>query len=439
MRFLSNLLLRTDSYKLSHAQQYPAGTETVYSYFEARKGSQFDSITFFGLQHLLKKHLAGQVVTQEKIDAADALSRIHLGSDSIFNRAGWQHILDVHDGKLPLRIRAATEGATYDVGDVLMTVENTDPACFWLTNYVETLLTHVWFPTTVATLGTSARGLLIDWLKETGCETGGVEFMLHDFGFRGVSSVEAAGIGGLAHLINFKGTDTIEAIATGIDYYDSGICGFSIPASEHSTITSWGEENEVEAYRNMLKAYPTGIMACVSDSYDILHACDLWGTVLKDEVLARDGVLVVRPDSGPPKATTLAVLRRLAQHFGAEKNEKGFLVLNPKVRVIWGDGIDLDGMDDVLNAMCREGWAAENIAFGMGGGLLQKHSRDTLNVAFKCCAIQVNGEWRDVYKTSPGKESKRGRVGEHLPIVFENGRIDRLYDFSQVRANAREA
>ncbi len=429
-----SIITRTDSYKLSHHKQYPPKTEVVYSYFEARKGSDFDEIVFFGLQAILKEHLEGVVITQADIDSADSLARLHVG-EGIFNKAGWQYILDEHDGHLPIRIRAVEEGSVNAIGDVLMTVENTDPKCYWLTNYVETLLTHVWYPTTVASLGRAARTGLAGWLFATGCSTAGVEFMLHDFGFRGVSSVEAAGIGGLAHLVHFKGTDTLEAITTGIRYYDSGVCGNSIPASEHSTICSWGEENEIDAYRNMLKQYPTGIVACVSDSYDIMEACDMWG-ILRSEVLARDGVLVVRPDSGNPVLTTLDVLDRLRQYFGGTQNDDGYFTLDPHVRVIWGDGIDLDGMDRVLDAMARKRWAAENIAFGMGGGLLQKHSRDTLNVAFKCSAIKVDGEWRDVYKTSPGKESKRGQVGPLLPVVFENGYLTSLTSFDQVRERA---
>jgi nicotinamide phosphoribosyltransferase len=385
----------------------------------------------------------------------------HFGGGQVFNRAGWEHILNKHDGYLPVRIMAVPEGTVVPGRNVLMTLVNTDPDCFWLTNYLETLLVQTWYPVTVATQSREMKKIIMRYLEETG-DPAGIAFKLHDFGFRGVSSVETAGIGGAAHLVNFMGTDTFEALVVARKYYGERMAGFSIPASEHSTITSWGKENEVDAMRNMLTQYPTGLVACVSDSFDIYKACsELWGKELKDEVLARDGTLVVRPDSGDPPVVVVKILELLWDAFGGEINDKGYRVLDPHVRVIQGDGIDFEMLEKILSAMKNNKLSADNIAFGSGGGLLQKLNRDTLKFAFKCSSITINGEEADVYKdpiTDKGKGSKRGRLklvkedGAHgsvlttvgpdderddiLELVFENGKTVKEDTFAEIRERA---
>ena len=418
----SNIMLATDSYKVSHYRQYPAGTTRVFSFFESR-GGRYPETVFFGLQYLIKKHLLGVVVTEEKIEEAKEIFAAHFGSDKMFNEAGWRHILTAHNGRLPIEIRAVKEGSRIPTSNVLVTVVNTDPEVPWLTNYIETLLVQLWYPTTVATQSYFMKQTILRYLEETGTPEL-VDFKLHDFGFRGSTTVESAGIGGAAHLVNFKGTDTVEALLVAKNFYSEKMAGFSIPAAEHSTITSWGRDGEVEAYRNMLRKYPEGLVAVVSDSYDIFYACEnIWGGILRDEVLARNGTLVIRPDSGDPVTVILRVLEILGRKFGFEVNSKGYKVLNPKVRVIQGDGIDYLSIGDILEAMKRAGWSADNIAFGSGGGLLQKIDRDTQKIAFKCCAVEVNGEWVDVMKdpiTDPGKRSKAGR----LALVHRNGKYE---------------
>lgn len=408
----TNILTLTDSYKFSHYKQYPAGTQRVFSYFESRKGAKWDKTVFFGLQYFLKEYLAGKVVTLEKIQEAKTLCDAHMGP-GVFNEAGWLRMLEKHDGRLPVEIRAVREGAAVPVSNVLMTIENTDDEFYWLPNYLETLLVQVWYPSTVATQSRVMKKTILRYLEETG-DPAGIGFKLHDFGFRGVSSVETAGIGGAAHLVNFMGTDTVRGLEVVRDYYSGGIAGFSIPASEHSTITSWGKDNELAAMRNMLDQYPTGLMACVSDSWDIYRACSqYWGNELKEKILARDGVLVVRPDSGEAVEVVPEVLRLLGAAFGEAKNAKGYKVLNPKVRVIQGDGIDVDSLGEILEAVKRAEYSADNVAFGSGGGLLQKVNRDTQRFAFKCSAVKVNGEWRGVFKhpaTDSTKASKEGRL-----------------------------
>ena len=454
----SNIILLTDSYKVSHYKQYPPRTETIYSYFESR-GGRFDNVVFFGLQYYLKQYLNGQIVTQEDIDEAAQIYAEHFGNAALFNRAGWEYILQRHSGRLPVRIKAVPEGSAIPTFNVMMTIENTDPACFWLTNFLETLLVQVWYGSTVATLSREIKKVLLRSLEETG-DPSLVDFKLHDFGFRGVSSVESAGVGGAAHLINFMGTDTVAALTFIQRYYNTERCyGFSIPATEHSTITSWGKEHEARAYANVLEQYPEGLVACVSDSYDILNACDrIWGEELRDKVLGRKGTLVIRPDSGDPAEVILKVMDILGARFGAETNAKGFKVLHPNVRVIQGDGVDYDSIGEILSALKRNGWSADNIAFGMGGALLQKLHRDTQKFAFKCSAAVVNGEERPVFKspvTDSGKNSKRGRLKlirtpdesfattgaeeespDILQTVFEDGYIKKQYSFDDVKRNA---
>ena len=333
MNWLNNICLLTDSYKVSHHRQYPPGTSTVYSYFESRMGAQYPETLFFGLQYWLKAYLAGQVVTRAKIDAAEEICRAHF-SAPVFNRAGWEHILRVHGGRLPVEIRAVPEGSLVPQSNVLMTVENTDPAAFWLTNYLETLLVQVWYPCTVATQGRAMRGVIHEALEETG-DPSGIGFKLHDFGFRGVTCPEQAAIGGAAHLVHFRGTDNLAALALARAFYGEACAGFSIPAAEHSTITSWGREHEADACRNMLEQFPTGLVAVVSDSYDLFRCCaEIWGGALRERVLGRDGVLVIRPDSGDPPAVVVKVLGILGEKFGTTQNAKGYRLLHPKVRII---------------------------------------------------------------------------------------------------------
>ncbi len=454
----------TDSYKISHWKQYPPKTEHVYSFLESR-GGVFPEVTFFGLQYYLKRYLEGAVITRENVEEAAEDFAAHFGDPTLMNTEGWERILSVHGGRLPLVIKAVPEGLTVPTGNVLMSIENTDTKLPWLTNYAETLLSMLWYPITIATQSRQMRHLVLRSLAETGDESG-IDFKVHDFGFRGSTSVESAGIGGAAHLVSFKGTDTFQGIRVAKKYYKEAMAGFSIPAAEHSTITSWGRENEVDAYRNMLEQFPKGLVAVVSDSYDIYRAVsELWGKELREQVLARDGTLVVRPDSGNPPEVVLKVLALLGEAFGTTRNAKGYLVLNPKVRVIQGDGIDYTMIGVILDAMKQHGWSADNIAFGSGGGLLQKVNRDTQKFAIKCSAIDTAGRWHDVMKdpiTDPGKRSKAGKLalvavpGAHgigyrtmreeeaarrglkniLVPVFENGRVLSEHTFAQIRERA---
>ena len=466
-----NILLLTDSYKPTHWKQLPKGVTILRSYLESR-GGKFDNTLFYGLQYIIKEYLQGKVITLNKINRAKLFWDAHLGPGH-FNMDGWLHILEKHNGHLPVIIKAVPEGTVVPTGNVLLTIENTDPEVPWLTNYLESLLLQVWYPITVGTLSREVKKVLVDYLvktsdhDETGIR-GIVSFMLHDFGFRGASSVESAGIGASAHLINFRGTDTVEGILLAQEYYNTlDMLAFSIPASEHSTITSWSEPLEVKAFENMLDQFPTGLVACVSDSFDIIRACrDHWGTTLRDKILNRDGRLVIRPDSGDPVQTLKQIFHILWDKFGGTINKKGFKVIDPHVRVIQGDGVNYDSIIEILDMMVEEGFAAENIAFGMGGALLQKVDRDTQKFAIKCSSIVINGEEVEVQKNpieinekgervKSFKKSKAGRLklvknngvfetiqhcqdfsGDILVPIFENGHILKEWTFEEVRERA---
>ena len=463
MKLAKNLILNTDSYKVSMFKQYPVGTTGVYSYVESR-GGRYDRTVFFGLQAFIKEYLL-EPITQADIDVADEILTAH---GEPFNRAGWQYILDQHNGFLPVVIRAVPEGTVVPVKNVLATIENTDSNCFWLTTWLETaLLRAVWYGTTVATQSYTIKQVILDYLEKTG-DPATIDFKLHDFGARGVSSLESAGIGAAAHLVNFMGTDTISGILFAREYYGANMAGFSIPAMEHSTVTSWGRDGEVDAYRNMLKnfASPGSVLAVVSDSYDIFNAAEkLWGEELRQQVIDSGATVVIRPDSGDPVDVNRRLIEILGSKFGYTTNAKGFKVLN-NVRLIQGDGINELTVRSILGAFMANGWSADNIAFGMGGALLQIVDRDTLQFAMKASSACINGEWRDVYKDpigDSGKRSKKGRVklwsngtGEYvssvdmptqwadygwkeaLAPVYWNGNLHNEITFDQVRANARK-
>ena len=416
-----NPILNVDSYKTSHYLQYPPGAEIVSSYIESR-GGDYDETVFFGLQMFLKEYLT-KPVSREHIDEAEAVLAAH---GVPFNREGWEYILERHAGYLPLEVEAVPEGSRLPLSNVLVQVRNTDPMVPWLTSYVETaLLRAVWYPTTIATRSFECRETIRAALEDTADSIDGLEFKLHDFGARGVSSRESAEIGGAAHLLSFMGTDTINGITALRRYYGADMPGFSIPAAEHSTITCWGQERELDAYRNMLDQFAGDgkLVAVVSDSYDLFGAIDkLWGDALKDRVINNGGTVVIRPDSGDPADIVCESIRRLMDHFGYRENSKGFLVLPDYVRVIQGDGISPAQIRQILAVMKIHRLSADNVAFGMGGELLQNVNRDTLQFAMKASAIRIDGEWSDVFKdpaTDTGKRSKRGR----LALIEENGAV----------------
>lgn len=441
MTISNNPLLTTDSYKYSHFAQYPKEASHVYSYIEAR-GTKIEGVTevvHFGLQKYVKDVLMKPITKRDVFEAHDFCEKHGVP----FNLEGWMRIVEVHKGFLPISLFAVPEGTPVPLGNVMVRVANTDDQLPWLTSYVETdLLRHVWYGSTVATMSREIKKVIKHYLDLTSDNPEAeLPFKLHDFGCRGVSSTESAAIGGAAHLVNFMGTDTVPGLVLAMDYYDADMPGFSIPAAEHSTMTLRGRDNEQASYQAMIDAYaaPGKIFAVVSDSYDIHNAVrNIWckGGLLQ-QVKEKGATVVIRPDSGDPVATPIEVIVTLMEELGDEvtTNSKGFKVLPDYVRVIQGDGIDIDDVKKILETLHEIGVSASNIAFGMGGGLLQKVNRDTFKFAMKACGAILDGKLVEVYKdpiTDKGKKSKRGLVdsfkrrdtGEWVTLRHDNGEVE---------------
>jgi nicotinamide phosphoribosyltransferase len=452
-----NLILDVDSYKASHWLQYPPQTTGLYSYLESR-GGKYPVTVFFGLQYILKQYLT-QPIKPWMVEEAKTFFAAH---GVPFNEAGWRYIAEELEGYLPICIKAVPEGTVVPVRNVLMTMESTDPQVFWLVSWLETLLLRVWYPTTVATQSWQLKRRIYNTLEQTSDDPSAeIPFKLHDFGARGVSSCESSGIGGMAHLVNFSGSDTVQGILYANRYYHHPMAAYSIPAAEHSTITAWQRQGEESAYRNMLEQFakPGSLVAVVSDSYDLWNAIDgLWGDHLKQAVIDSGATVVIRPDSGDPVEIVEKVLERLDASFGSVLNQKGYKVLN-HVRVIQGDGVNENSIAEILQRVEQLGFSATNIAFGMGGALLQQLNRDTQKFAIKCSEAIVDGKAIAVYKdpvTDPGKRSKRGRLvllktetgyetvaethenttRDRLEVVYENGKLMKEYTLDEVRQRA---
>ena len=470
-RLRDNIILSSDAYKMTHWTIYPEGTETVYSYLESR-GGKYPGTLFYGLQIYLIKYIQGTVIEQWMIEEADTFCSKVFGNDKLFNREGWQYIVDVHGGRLPVRIKAVPEGTLIPNHNVMFTIENTDSRVPWITNFLETILFEpMWYGSTVSTTSFYIKKLIEAHAILTGEHVN--PFHLHDFGFRGVSSKESAGVGGSAHLVNFLGTDTLEGIRYAMHYYNADVCGYSVVASEHSVVTMYGlgKENEIAAYTRMMDQHPTGIFSSVSDTYDYEFTIEeIYGKKLREKILSREGKWVVRPDSGHPPTVTVYTLNELWKAFGGTINEKGFKVINPKIGIIYGDGINYDMINNILHDVVNAGFAISNVIFGCGGALLQAVNRDTQRMAIKASYGVVNGIGREIQKTTKNdlsKASKRGRLRlvnsndkymtypypiidpdtkEEIPMdkdvletVFENGVITKRYTFDEVRGNAEES
>ena len=473
---MSNLLLQTDVYKFGHKDQYPPGTNKVYSYLESR-GSREDGLdytVFFGLQYYLMKYL--RVVTHEDVDEYEEVASGILGWDNI-NVKQFRELADL--GYIPIQIKAVPEGTVMPLKNALMTITNTHEDFAWLVNYVETLLMKLWLPITVASNSYRFRRMMNGWADRTVGNRDHVPFQLHDFGYRGCGSEESAAIAGAAHLLSFLGTDTTAAVCFLRDYYDAANgdrpIGLSVPASEHSVMCAWNDENEdVQAIENMLDTYPTGIVSIVSDTYDLWKTItDYYCGKFKGRIEQRDGKVVIRPDSGdPPKIicgdpsaereeAQKGVVRLLDEGFGSTVNEKDFKEINPCIGTIYGDAIFYERAQQIFAKLMGMGYASNNIVFGSGGLLLNQWSRDTLKMATKATYCEVNGEPRPIEKrpvTDTGKKSKMGLLrlqkiktpigvsyrtwdqvdpedeakGE-LETVFLNGEITRTQTLDEVR------
>lgn len=414
-----NPIFDVDSYKVSQWQQYPKNTNKIYSYFESRLGDGFNKIVFFGLQYTIKNILLNQI-THKDVDDAKTFFTTHMG---VFNEEGWRYIVDTHNGYIPVEIKAVPEGTVIDRGNVLFTIDSLDPNIPWVTQYIETLMVRTWSTINVATISYMMKLKLIDAFDKTSDSSAkdAVLFKLNDFGLRGSYSQEAGAVGGMGHLVNFMGSDNVASILCAQETYNTdSMLAYSIPATEHSSMTSYGREYEKDAYENMIRTYGKNyngnspLIAMVLDSYDLENAvCNIIGNELKELIVNSGSTVVCRPDSGIPKESVVNCLKWLDESFGSTINSKGYKVLADCVRIIQGDGIDVDSLQEIIDAIVDAGYSIDNVAFGSGGGLLQKHNRDTFRFAQKCSYIEVNGKGRDVRKmpkTDMSKASKGGKL-----------------------------
>lgn len=436
---LNSILTQVDSYKVGHWLQYPASTEAVRFYIESR-GGKFDSVVTAGINYIT--NILAKPVTMQQIDFARLLYKAHFGKD-IFNYEGWKKIAEL--GYIPIKFEAVPEGVVVPVKNPVA-IFSASGDHSWLAGWVETLAVRgVWYPSTVATLSRECKKVLAQYLDMTSDLTGDaydivLRTRLHDFGARGASSSESAAIGGLAHLYNFIGTDTVESMVLAVSMFadfaaigeDVKAAGVSIPAREHSTTISYGRDNEDAAYKNSIDIFGDGIYACVYDSWSFKKAVARIADY-KDMIIEKGGTLVIRPDSGDMIDNIMYALEKAGEIFGYTYNSKGYKVLSNHVRIIQGDEIHgPETIARVLSWMESHKWASENIAFGMGGGLLQEVTRDTQKYAMKMSAIKIDGQWEGVYKCPEGAEWKKSKAGLLKTLVNEEGQYKTINELEDL-------
>ena len=446
---MKNLILNTDSYKMSHFLGYPQGITEMYSYLESR-GGRYDKIPFVGLQPILETLEQG--VTIEDVEKANDFAQKH---GVPFNYDGWMSIVYHLKGKLPVEIRALPEGTIARPGIPMLTIRNTHPDFAWLTSYLETMLLRIWYPMTVAARIRSMKENIRPYYLET-TDSGEVSpFAILDFSSRGVSCSGQSEIGGMAYLMLFQGSDNVPAVDFVNKTYGVEMSGFSVPATEHSIMCSFGQENEYQSFEYLIDnmAQDNGILSVVSDTWNIFGAVAKWG-LLKNKLEKRNITLVIRPDSGEIDEVLPEVLKLVDRHFDHEVNNKGYKVFK-NVKVLWGDGIDEYTGHLPFEIAQEMGISADSIMTGSGGGLMQKDiDRDTCKFAIKGSNVIVNGESRPISKapiTDKGKRSKAGKfsvercksgsliynVGESendlLEPVFKDGEILRFNSLESIR------
>lgn len=452
------ITLLADFYKLSHRKQYPQGTTKVYSTLTPRSNKYApysDEIVWFGLQYFIKEYLVDRFnkdffskPKDEVISEYSRLVEFSLGKQY----AETKHIEELHDlGYLPIKISTLPEGSLVPMRVPVMTIENTHEDFFWLTNFLETILsTSIWLPTTSATLAYSYRKVLNDYAIKTTGSTSGVEFQGHDFSMRGMSSEQSATVSGAGHLLSFKGTDTIPSILFLEKYYNGNIekslIGASIPATEHSVMCSYGQENEKDLLTHLLtEVYPTGLFSAVCDTWDFWKLVSEYLPELKETIMSRDGKLVIRPDSGNPVdiicGTVLnggktpeekGLVEVLYEIFGGQINELGFKVLDSHIGAIYGDSITLEIAKEICEKLYKKGFATTNVVFGIGSYSYQYATRDTFGFAVKATYAIVNNEERMLFKdpkTDSGiKKSQKGLVvvnkDNNGKFFFEDNFVD---------------
>lgn len=443
-------ILLTDGYKLDHRRQYPEGTECVYSNWTPRSCQYFpeasEGAVVFGIQYFIKEYLIKQFNENFfNLNREIAIATFHNRVEQILgpNQVGVDHIAALYDlGYLPIEIKALPEGALCPIRCPMMTVKNTHPDFFWITNYLETLAScTLWLPSTSATSARLYKKALVMHAAKTGFADDDLSFLCHDFSMRGMAGVEAAIMSGMGHLTAFSGTETLPALAACDEYYHTGyrsIAG-TVPATEHSVMCAGGKADEIETFKRLItEVYPTGFVSIVSDTWDFWKVMTEYLPALKDIIMARDGRVVIRPDSGDPvriiggytaeeverikqfeghmpePAEILGAYQIMWDIFGGTINEYGYKVLDPHIGLIYGDSITLERQKQIYQLLESKGFAATNLVLGVGSYTYQYKSRDSLGFAMKATFCVVNGEGREIFKdpkTDSGvKKSLRGLI-----------------------------
>lgn len=446
----TNPFLLTDYYKVGHIFQYPQGTTLVYSNLTPRKSRhpEMDKMVFFGLQYFIKEYLLDyfneNFFAQPKEKVMQAYQRriaTSLGADL----PSYEHIGRLHDlGYLPVEIKALPEGSLVPMKVPCLTIVNTLPEFYWLTNFLETLLsTSTWQACTSATIAYEYRKLLNKYAAETGVPEAFVQWQGHDFSFRGMSSLESAVLSGMAHLLTFTGTDTIPAIDALEKYYnadaDKELVGGSVAATEHSVMCSGSKDGELETFRRLItEVYPAGIVSIVSDTWDLWKVCTGYLPALKEVILKRNGKVVIRPDSGDPvkiicgntegrtEAERKGVVELLWDVFGGAITDEGYKMLDGHIGAIYGDSITLQRAEAICEGLKRKGFASQ-VVLGLGSYTYQYNTRDVFGMAMKATYVEVNGEGRNIFKNPITDDGTKKSATGLLQVKEENGTYT-LYD-----------
>lgn len=448
MRFIPSLLC--DFYKVSHKDQYPIGTEKIYSTWIPRtsRNPEINEVVAFGFQGFIKEYLIDFFnkeffgLPEEEICAEyERYMRFTLG----VKNPDSAHLKTLHRlGYLPIKITALPEGAKVPLRVPMLTIENTIPEFFWVTNYLETIMSaELWLPSTSATLANKYREILEYWADKTVGNRNHVQFQGHDFSMRGMTSLHSSATSGAGHLLSFVGTDTIPAIMYHEKFYNADIenelVGTSIPATEHSVQCTFG--NDELYFKTMITdVYPEGFVSIVSDGYDYWKMISDVIPSLKQQIMARDGKVVVRPDSGDPVKIICGditsdnafarkgTIESLWEVFGGTINSLGYKELDQHIGVIYGDAITIERSNEICRQLEAKGFASSNIVFGIGSYTYQYNTRDTFGFALKATHAIVNGEEIKIFKdpkTDDGvKKSLKGMVG----VIKENGVLKHVDD-----------
>lgn len=440
-----NPLLLTDGYKLGHKEQYPKGTTKVYSNWTPRKSriQGIDEVVFFGLQYFIKKYLITafendffkqpkEIVVKEYKTYVDH----YLGVDYDVS-----HIEDLHDlGYLPIEIKALPEGTSVPIRTPMFTIVNTLPEFFWITNYLETLLSNViWQPCTSATIAKKYRDILTQYAQETDREN--IDFINwqgHDFSMRGMSGIESSLLSGMGHALSFSGSDTLAVATTMQQYYNADITKDlvigSVNATEHSVMCAGSKGDEIGTFKRLLNTYPNGILSVVSDTWDLWKVLTEYLPQLKKEILKRDGKLVIRPDSGDPVAILCGcehknpvikkgVIELLWDEFGGSINSQGYKVLHPKIGAIYGDSITIERATQICKRLKEKGFASTNVVLGIGSFTYQYNTRDTFGFAMKATHVIINNEERAIFKDPVTDDGTKKSAKGLLKVYKKSGVI----------------